>query len=212
MNGNMPSAGSMLQFVQNTQSKTVGQVHIQDNRARLILRNGNQPLFSRMRDHALKAQLMRQIAQNLRKGDIIFYYEDKPPVRRQVSAVIIDELLVSGLDAWRQRHRTGRLVRGDARSTFHVGCGAPFIFNRERQRKYTSLPGSALHRKIAAQQFCEIAGYRPTQASATVFEMRAAVRLPECLEYDRVLLLWNTDASILYGKGNRVVGRRENPN
>ena len=104
VHGNVPGQRVAFELIEHAQPGVVGKVDVQEDGARPVGRGRRQAVVGRVRHHALKAPLVRQVAQDRGEARIVFHDQDAPGVRRQPVAVVV--------------HRDGPEARG-------AGCRQP---------------------------------------------------------------------------------------
>ena len=87
---NMPGARIALQLIEHAQPREVRQIDVEHDGARVKLLRGGQPVLRRVHHHALKAHLVRQVAQDLGEGHVVLDDQNEPFPRGEAVPVIGD--------------------------------------------------------------------------------------------------------------------------
>ena len=152
VHGNVPRLRIAFELIQHAEPGMIRQVHVEQDRLRPISSGRSQPSRGRMRDHALEAHLVRQVAQDAGKGGSSSTMRISRGIRRQALAVILER---AGSRAWRARRGSGcgwrvRLRRRDARARAErllrtAVVGWRRCRQRQRQREGAASPGVLVH-------------------------------------------------------------------
>ncbi len=217
--------GIALDLIQHAQAGEVRQVHVHQDGAGAIHLRRRHALIGRMRDHALEAHLVRQVAQDHGEGGVILDHQDQARGRFNAVTVIIDGDVLKfrrrtghhlragdtdirrGSDLRRLQGRSRRRRCGNGRRRPHYGLLAA-VNLRQREREDTALAYPALHLNIAPQQMRQVARDRQAQPGAAVLAMGAAIGLAEGFEDELMLVGPDADAGIAHGEGDAAAGIR----
>jgi hypothetical protein len=88
------------------------------------------------------------------------------------------------------------------------GGGRRHGSDRHDEREHAPLTRRALDVDVTAEQSSQVAGDRQPQSRAAVLAVGAAVRLPECLEDDFLLVLRDADAGVVDREGDAAARDR----
>ena len=104
----VPRVRVLLQLIEDAEARMVGQVHVEQDRARPITSCRLEAFAGRVRDDALEAHLVRELLEDRGEAQVVLDHEDDPRVRRQLLAIVVDERRQSGGFVLRKRDLRGR--------------------------------------------------------------------------------------------------------
>ena len=177
-----------LELVEHAEARVVGQVHVEHDRARPVVRRPRRgPRRPCARPRTGSPARARGRAGCAAKRDVVLDHQDAPLRRRSAGrgrrATVGPAGAAGGA---RARGAAGGAAaaaarRGSGRAGAPASRRVP-ASTRQRQREGAARPGRALDRDVAAEQARQVARDRQAEAGAAVLAVRAAVRLAEGLE------------------------------
>jgi hypothetical protein len=81
MHGDVPGSRGAFQLVEEAEAGIVREVDVEQYRAWAVTYGCREPIVRRLRDDALEAHLVRQIAQDAGKPGIVFHDQDRSRCR-----------------------------------------------------------------------------------------------------------------------------------
>src|SRR5450432_4540865 len=191
---NVPRQWIMFESIEDREARAIRQPDIEHDRARSVALRHGETVFGCGREQALEFELVAEIVEDPREGEIVL--DNEKGARRRCNLVAI------------VRRRCGTNTLASKRAwcaprTRNCGgwrryCVMCRISPWQRQRERTPASRRAFDMQIATEQACQIARDRQAEAGATELAVAPAVGLTERLKDHLVLIRRDTDARVAH--------------